>query len=95
MIPIRPRGRRSVDFGDGSGPQSLVLAENNTFVLDYQYASPGSYAVTVSIADNSQATGQAVLLVLVQNEAPVVAFNDFTVTSVVGEGQLATLTGTL
>lgn len=83
----------TVDFGDGSGPQPLVLAENNTFVLDYQYASPGSYAVTVSITDNSQATGQAVLLVLVQNEAPVVAFNDFTVTSVVSEGQLATLTG--
>ena len=60
-----------VDYGDGSGLQSLTLNSDGTFSLSHLYATAGNYAVAVSVIDDSGAEGDATLSVHV-NAAPVV-----------------------
>jgi N-acetylneuraminic acid mutarotase len=49
----------TVDYGDGSGTQSLTPLTNMGFTLNHIYNSPGSYTVTINITDNQGAIGTA------------------------------------
>src|SRR6185369_1008881 len=42
----------SVNFGDGTGDQPVVLNPNKTFAFDHVFANTGSYSVVVTVADN-------------------------------------------
>lgn len=46
----------TVDYGDGSGVQNLVLSGNN-FNLHHTYQTGGTFTVTVSVTDNQGLTG--------------------------------------
>lgn len=46
----------TVDYGDGSGQQSLALS-GKSFVLQHQYATDGTFVITVSITDEQGNTG--------------------------------------
>jgi hypothetical protein len=61
----------TVNYGDGSGKQSLALNANKTFVLDHLYA-PGAYDLTVEVTDDAGATGSLVIHVVDTNVAPTV-----------------------
>lgn len=61
----------TVDYGDGSGVQSLPLSGND-FSLSHTYPAVGNYTVTVKITDNQGATGTSATSVLVNNVAPTV-----------------------
>ncbi len=61
----------TVNYGDGSGAQSLTLS-GKTFSLSHVYADDGSYTVTVSVFDGS-ATSTDTATVTVNNVAPVVS----------------------
>ena len=48
----------TVDYGDGAGPQPLVLA-GRTFTLNHQYSQGHTYTVTVVITDDDGSSGTA------------------------------------
>ncbi len=54
----------TVNYGDGSGDQTLALSADRSFTLSHPYATEGSYTVTVSVSDG-YATGTGTLLVTV------------------------------
>ncbi len=86
----------TVDYGDGSGTAALILDKvSRTFTLEHTYSSssPTPFTLTVRIQDNGGRVGIATASVLVQNEAPEVTYNKFTITSKVAEGGLVTLDG--
>lgn len=58
----------TVDYGDGTGEQSLVLNGKN-FSLNHVYATSGYYTVTVSITDNQGAESTETATIVV-NAAP-------------------------
>jgi uncharacterized delta-60 repeat protein len=60
----------TVDYGDGSGPQPLTLAANDTFTLSHVYADEGSYPVTVSVTGSTDGTGTASFTITVNNVPP-------------------------
>jgi hypothetical protein len=43
----------TVDYGDGSAAQSLVLGPNGSFVLAHTYTHPGRFVVAISAIDSS------------------------------------------
>lgn len=59
-----------VDYGDGSGEQSLALAGTD-FYLDHTYTSAGAFDVTVTVTDSDDAIGSATIPVTVTAEANV------------------------
>ena len=61
----------TVDYGDGSGTQTLALNADKTFLLDHLY-SPGSYDLTVVVTDDGGLPGTLVVHVVVSNLAPTV-----------------------
>ncbi len=61
----------SVDYGDGSGAQSLALDGTN-FSLSHQYLKTGAYTVTVSVVDDQNAAGTTTATITVNNVAPSV-----------------------
>jgi hypothetical protein len=72
----------SVDYGDGSGPQSLAFSAStistangpaHTFNLNHTYATAGTYTVTVTVTDSEGDQGSDALSVNVPNlnHAPV------------------------
>ncbi len=61
----------TVDYGDGSGVQSLALVGKN-FSLSHLYADNGTYNVTVTVNDGTT-TGSDVVVVTVNNVAPIVS----------------------
>ena len=61
----------TVDYGDGSGSQTLAINSNNTFPLSHTYPQVGIYTVTVDIEDAQQTTGEGTLQVTVGNPVPV------------------------
>ncbi|NLE38273.1 MAG: hypothetical protein GX621_09645, partial [Pirellulaceae bacterium] len=64
----------TVDYGDGSGPQSLVLNPDKSFALDHTYTQAKVYTVTVTVTDSEDDAGQAILPLNVYfNVPPVVA----------------------
>ncbi len=60
----------TVDYGDGSGVQSLDLYADQTFFLTHPYADQGVYTVTVTVTDNDGGTHSDTLQVTVTNVAP-------------------------
>lgn len=65
----------TVNYGDGSGEQSLLLNGMN-FALSHQYTSIGEYTVTVKVTDNQSAIGTETATVTVNPALPVtVTFN--------------------
>jgi len=66
----------TVDYGDGSGPQSLTLNSGGTFTLSHLYGNPGSDSVTVTVTDNSGSEGEATLQLTVQDVPPTAAFSN-------------------
>jgi hypothetical protein len=50
------RGR--VDYGDGSGEQTLTLNPDKSFALAHRYSAPGSYAVVVTVDDSQGGQGR-------------------------------------
>lgn len=59
----------TVDYGDGTGVQNLLLSGQN-FTLSHQYKDEGKYTVTVSITDNQGATGTGTATVTVNDATP-------------------------
>ena len=66
----------TVDYGDGEGPQPLVLNEDKTFLLNHPYIDNGDYTVTVEVTDDDGGVGVDTLVVAVANVDPVVALGD-------------------
>jgi len=68
----------TVDYGDGSGVQSLPLSGMN-FSLSNQYTSGGIYTVIVSVTDNLGATGTTKLEVTVTAPPHINSFSGSTI----------------
>jgi hypothetical protein len=49
----------TVNYGDGGGPQPLVLGPGKTFSLSHAYAAAGNYTITVRVADDDGGAGSA------------------------------------
>lgn len=60
----------TVDYGDGAGPETLTLSNNN-FSLNHVYSVPGNRTLTVKVTDNQGATGTETATILV-NAAPLI-----------------------
>jgi PKD repeat protein len=83
--------RGSVDFGDGSAPQSVVLP-SRSFPLSHLYANPGTFTVHVSVSDDDGGIGTASFAVHVLNTAPQVSAGP---DATLNEGGTLTRTGTI
>ena len=46
-----------VDYGDGSGPQTLLATAEKTFELSHTYGVDGIYAVTITVTDDDGGVG--------------------------------------
>ncbi|MBP1620394.1 MAG: hypothetical protein H6Q02_1161 [Acidobacteria bacterium] len=62
----------TVDYGDGSTLQPLVLDADRTFALSHMYADNGVYLVTVTVVDDDGAVGGDTVTVTVGNVPPAV-----------------------
>jgi Ca2+-binding RTX toxin-like protein len=80
----------SVDYGDGSGTQTLPLNSDKTFSLNHVYADEGSYTVTVHLIDDDGGAVTATAQVTVRDVAPVVIVGP---TATINEGGTLTLAG--
>jgi len=61
----------TVDYGDGSGTQSLTLSGTN-FSLSHQYKDNGTYTITVKVTNNFGDYGTGTTSATVHNVAPLV-----------------------
>ncbi len=68
----------TINYGDGSGVQPLVLAPDHTFTLDHVYGHEGNYFVTVAITDDDGEVGFA--------RVPVIVFDSGVQVGQVGQG---------
>jgi hypothetical protein len=59
----------SVDYGDGSGAQGLVVGADHTFALHHTYTNQGNFTVTVTVNDGTT-SGTAQMAVAVSNVDP-------------------------
>jgi hypothetical protein len=80
----------TVDYGDGSGPQSLTLNADKTFALSHFYGHSGSFTVTVAVKDDDGPLGTSTAVVTVNNVAPVVSLSG---NPTINQGQALTATG--
>src|SRR5205814_607462 len=84
----------TVNWGDGSAAQTVVLGAGRRFALRHQYlnnpAGGGAFTAAVTATDNGGAAGSATAAVVVANVAPSLAV---TATPAVDEGGTVTLTG--
>jgi probable HAF family extracellular repeat protein len=62
----------TVDYGDGSGVQTLPLVFGKTFTLNHTYADSGIYIVAVTVTDDEGASTTDTVTVIVNNIAPTV-----------------------
>ena len=62
----------TVNYGDGSGDESLALNPDKSFALAHVYADNGVYPVTVTVSDDGGPASD-VLLVTVRNLSPAVS----------------------
>ncbi len=60
----------TVDYGDGSGVQSLALS-GKAFNLSHVYSAEGTFTVSVTVRDDDGGVGTAEAQVTVTNRAPV------------------------
>lgn len=67
-----------VDYGDGSGPQTLALNPDKTFALGHSYAGPGVYTVSVTVADDDGGSG-------IDTVAVEVSLRAYTITATAGD----------
>ena len=79
----------TIDYGDGTGVQPLVLNADKTFQLSQLYPDDGEYTVSVEVTDSKGKTGSAQQLVTVNNVAPTISV---TGPESVDEGSVYTLT---
>ena len=47
----------TVDYGDGTGVQTLILNAGKTFALRHTYTKKGTYKVTVKVTDDDGGVG--------------------------------------
>jgi hypothetical protein len=70
----------TVDYGDGSGPQVLILNNINSFSLYHAYSYTGSYTVTVLVIDNEGNSGlDTTQISVVDSTLPPIRFINGTV----------------
>lgn len=74
----------TVDYGDGSGAQSLSLS-GFTFQLAHTYATGGNFTVTVSVSDGHGGTGTQSALVAVQDPSQGIQTLSNMITGLTGE----------
>ncbi len=80
----------TVDYGDGSGLQPLVLNPDKSFSLSHPYRDEGVFTVMVEVTDSTGNPGSDALTVTVVNVAPqVIAEKNQTI----NEGMNAIFTG--
>jgi VCBS repeat-containing protein len=65
----------SVDYGDGSGAQTLLINSAGSFALAHTYVDNGNYTITVNVADDQGNVGAGTASVTVNNVPPI-ALND-------------------
>jgi len=65
----------TVDYGDGTGVQSLSVNPDNSFDLSHAFAGTGSFTVTVTVTDDDGGSGSDTFLVTVNNLPPVVSID--------------------
>jgi hypothetical protein len=63
----------TVNFGDGTGDQTLTLNSDKTFALDHAFTNAGSYDLVVTVADDHGGVCTRDLDIVVTNVAPVVS----------------------
>src|SRR5260370_792295 len=81
-----------VDYGDGSGAQSLTLSGHN-FSLSHTYGDEGSYTVTVKVTDDDGSFSTKTATVVVNDLAPAVnAFAGATINEGTGYTSSGTFT---
>ncbi len=80
----------TVDYGDGSGVQTLALNPGKTFALNHEYADNGVYTVIVTVTDDDGGAGSDTATVTVMNVAPTV---DADPDQAVNEGQTVSFDG--
>ncbi len=62
----------TVDYGDGGGPEPLLLNPDKTFNLSHRYGDNGVYVVSVMVEDDDLGVGSGTFTVTVDNVAPSV-----------------------
>ncbi len=62
----------TVDYGDGSGSNPLMLNADKSFALGHVYAKSGSFTATVTIRDSNGGQSSATSLVVVNDIAPAI-----------------------
>ncbi len=97
-IVVEDRGasnwnRSTVDYGDGTETQTLIVSPSGEFSLNHVWADNGTYTVSVSIVNAMDMTLSQQLNVLVSNIAPIVTIVGAPTTS--PEGALISLTSTV
>jgi cell wall-associated NlpC family hydrolase len=68
--------KATIDFGAGAGPQSALVAQgagSGTVSGSQTYFVPGTYTITVCVADDDSGSGCDSLVVTVVNQPPVCA----------------------
>lgn len=62
----------TVNFGDGTGDQTLVLNTNKSFTFDHTFTNLGKFTVLVTVTDNHSGVGTKSLEVTINNVQPVI-----------------------
>jgi hypothetical protein len=63
--PGADRWAGTVDYGDGTGQQKLVVYPSGHFSFVHRYRKPGTYTVTVTIRDDDGGVGTATFQIVV------------------------------
>jgi len=82
----------TVDYGDGSGVQSLTLSPDKTFSLDHLYRDDGIYEVIVTVTDSWAESSTSIFTLTVRNVAPTLMLDPV---AMINENGTAMLTGTI
>ncbi|MFO0978287.1 MAG: LamG-like jellyroll fold domain-containing protein [Planctomycetaceae bacterium] len=63
----------NVDYGDGTGSQTLLLNSDHSFLVSHVYSSPGRFVINVTITDEAGTSAEAAVPVVVVPSIPTVA----------------------